>query len=176
MTLNSEIFRDFQLIYSEILKISQAESPYKFRLIGSYLLTFLIRLKEQRWQQYDPVQEGSRSSVLVKRFKELLEVHYVSNEEKEGTLPTLQMIAEAMHLHPSYLSQIIRHKTNKTVTEWINQAILRQAKSLLSRHELNFKEISHRLGYSEATHFGRFFKQQTKLSPGHYRQKIKNIT
>jgi AraC-like DNA-binding protein len=173
LNLSPGSYDDFERLYQEVKQLYQGNSPYRLRLIGSYIHTFLIRLMEQRWQNYNPIAEGSRTSQLIKKFKQLLESHYASDTSSDPRLPTLQQLSEEMNLHPAYMSQLIRLKTDKTVTDWINGKILSEAKAHLRTGKLNNKEISHRLGYSEATHFGRFFKQQTKLSPGEFRRKIK---
>lgn len=48
---------------------------------------------------------------------------------------------------------------------YIDEALVRQAKSLLSSTSLSIQQISDRLGFRNQSHFGTFFKRRTSLSP-----------
>jgi AraC family transcriptional activator of pobA len=131
----------------------------------------LLKIKERFWDTYNPIEEGSRSSQIVKSFKKLLEKHYL--ELARGVLETpfhVQNYASVLNLHPNYLSQVIKSKTGKSVAAWISEKSVATAKALLKNTVLSTKEIAYRLGYSEATHFSRFFKKQTGVTPAAYRK------
>ena len=55
----------------------------------------------------------------------------------------------------------------QTPQEWLNDARLREAKKLLSRG-LSVKEVSFKLGFKQASHFSRTFKQRTGQPPSVY--------
>ena len=136
-------------------------------------MVLLLKIKEQFWQDYNPIEEGDRHSQIVRAFKKKLEEHYLKANIAEGIVYNLQIadFADALHLHPNYLNQLIKSKTGKTVHQWITDKAISQAKSLLKNTSLSAKEIAHRLGYSEATHFSRFFKKHAKMTPSAYRKK-----
>ena len=91
----------------------------------------------------------------------------------EEQAPKLQVqdLAAEMNLHPNYLNSVIKSKTGKTVNQWISRRSTAVAKSLLLNTTLSAKEIAYRMGYSEPTHFSRFFKKQTGMAPRTFRQK-----
>ena len=82
----------------------------------------------------------------------------------------VQDYAEALHLHPNYLSNVISSKTGKSVGHWIAEKTIAEARALLQHSALPIKEIAYRLGFAEPAHFSSYFKKHTQLSPGVYRK------
>ena len=117
------------------------------------------------------MDEGDRSSQIVKTFKQLLETHYL--ELTKGQLNHMYQVkdyAKEQNLHPNYLSHVIKSKTGKSVNNWISEKTISTAKSLLKNTSLTSKEIAYKMGFSEPTHFSSYFKKHTGITPGNYRK------
>jgi len=84
-----------------------------------------------------------------------------------------QYLAKKLNLHPNYLNAVIKSKTGRTVNDWISKRTLSVAKSLLINTSYSSKEIAYKLGFSESTHFSRFFKKHSKLTPNTFRKSNK---
>ncbi|MEL6537955.1 MAG: helix-turn-helix transcriptional regulator [Bacteroidota bacterium] len=165
-------FSEIELYYLQILKEYRGDSVSKYRIIGSLFVVILLKLKEQFWSDYEPLEEGDRSSLIVKGFKRLLEQHYKDlTEGKAQTQFKAKHYAEALHLHPSYFSTVIKSKTGAPVSQWISDKTLTQAKALLAHSGSTIKEIGYQLGFSETAHFSNFFKKHAGLTPSEYRMK-----
>ncbi|MFK7949183.1 MAG: helix-turn-helix domain-containing protein [Saprospiraceae bacterium] len=165
-------FEEFETLYKQILIEFKKDSPYKNKIIGNLFSVLLLKIKEQFWANYNPIEEGNRGSQIVKSFKILLESAFkevLRNEQNDVNLQA-QYFAEKMNLHPNYLNSVIKSKTGKTVNDWISSRTLSVAKFLLINRSYSFKEIAYRLGFSEPTHFSRFFKKNTTLSPTAFRK------
>ncbi|ETZ24713.1 AraC family transcriptional regulator [Pedobacter sp. V48] len=166
-----EQFDEIEKLYHQIHKEHLGNSIYKNRIIGSLFVVLLLKIKEYFWQNYNPIYEGNRSSFIVKVFKKNLEDHYRAVVfGQENILYRVQDYADLQHLHPNYLSSVIRTKTGKPVSMWIAEKTVAKAKSLLHNSEASIKEISFTLGFSEATHFSNYFKKYTELTPVAYRK------
>lgn len=61
--------------------------------------------------------------------------------EKVDILFQVQDYAEAQHLHPSYLSTVIKQKTGKSFNSWIAEKIIAEAQAMLSRSPVSVQEI-----------------------------------
>lgn len=169
--LRPEQFAEMEYIYRQIHKEHLGESPYKNRIIGSLFVVLLLRIKEYFWQDYNPIYEGNRSSQIVKSFKQMLESHYRSLlAGKEDKAFRVQDYADQQHLHPNYLSTVIKTKTGKSISTWIAEKTIAEAKSLLQHESSSIKEIAYLLGFTESTHFSNYFKKHTGISPVAYRK------
>ena len=47
-----------------------------------------------------------------------------------------------------------------------------KAKKLLAENELIIKEISEELGFTDAPHFVKFFKKETGMTPGQFKETL----
>jgi len=169
-SLTPALFEEFEHIYQQIRREYQSHSPYRCELIGHLLVVLLLKMKEHLWQRYNPIQEGKRSSQIVRRFKQLLENHYHALRigHADGVLH-VQDYADDQHLHPNYLNTVIRTKTGKSVNTWITEKNITEAKALLQHTALTAKEIAYRLGFNEPAHFSNYFKKHTHSTPTAYR-------
>ncbi|MBI1766828.1 MAG: AraC family transcriptional regulator [Bacteroidetes bacterium] len=165
-------FEEFENLYSQILKEFEKESRYKNKILGNLFMVMLLKIKEKFWSAYNPIEEGNRDSQIVKSFKRLLETEFkevLKSNHSDGKLQ-VQYFAKKLDLHPNYLNSVIKSKTGRTVNDWISERTLSVAKSLLINKPYSSKEIAYKLGFSESTHFSRFFKKNTGLSPNTFRK------
>lgn len=169
--LQPAAFAEFEQLYLQIAKEYKGHSPYRSRMIGNLFVVLLLKIKEYFWEDYNPIYEGNRSSQIVKNFKRLLEKHYRDLSNGKATKPfRVQDYADAQHLHPNYLSNVIKSKTGKPIGTWITDKTIAEAKSLLQHSGISIKEIADRLGFTEPAHFSNYFKKHTAQSPVVYRR------
>jgi AraC family transcriptional regulator, transcriptional activator of pobA len=165
-------FEEFVILYEQILNEFKRDSRYKNKILGNLFTVLLLKIKEKFWSNYNPIEEGNRNSQIVKSFKQLLESEFrkaIDREQNESKLQA-QYVAEKLHLHPNYLNSVIKSKTGRTVNDWISKQTLTAAKNLLISTSYSSKEIAYKLGFSEPTHFSRFFIKHTRLSPATFRK------
>ena len=165
-------FEEFETLYGQIFKEFKKESEYKNKILGNLFMVMLLKIKERFWSTYNPIEEGNRDSQIVKSFKRLLETEFrkvLKSNHDEAKLQA-RFFAKKINLHPNYLNSVIKSKTGRTVNDWISKRILAVAKSLLLNTPHSSKEIAYKLGFSEPTHFSRFFKKHTELSPNTFRK------
>jgi AraC family transcriptional activator of pobA len=168
-------FEEFETLYNQILKEFKKESQYKNKILGNLFMVMLLKIKERFWSTYNPIEEGKRDSQIVKSFKRLLETEFkevLKNNHNDGKL-RVQHFAKKLNLHPNYLNAVIKSKTGRTVNDWISERTLSVAKTLLLTTPYSSKEIAYQLGFSESTHFSRFFKKNTEFSPNTFRKSNK---
>jgi AraC-like DNA-binding protein len=168
-----EQFQIIEELYRFIFREHHGHSPYKNKIIGSAVVTLLLKIKEYFFQDYNPIYEGNRSSQIVKTFKQNLEQHFRDLASgKTDTQLRVQDYADKQFLHVNYLSSVITSKTGKSISAWIADKTIAEAKVMLQDKLLNIKEIASRLGFLEASHFSNYFKKNTAQSPAEYRKQI----
>lgn len=165
-------YSEIETIYLQILKEYQGTSLYKEKIISNLLVALLLKIKALFWQNYYPLEEGNNQSRIVKTFKENLEKHYrdLAKDNVERVYQP-QDYANLQQLNPSYFSQVIKNKTGKSPSSWINERTTSYAKALLKNTSKSIKEITYKLAFAETAHFSNFFKKQTGFSPSAYRKK-----
>lgn len=107
---------------------------------------------------------GDRIEDTIEKLRLYLEKNFM-NEIKLGD------IAQGLNFNPSYLSKWFVKIVGETPSSYIIKIRISKAKHLLqSVQELTVKEIGESVGYVDQNYFSRIFKQQTGISPAHYRE------
>jgi AraC-like DNA-binding protein len=78
--------------------------------------------------------------------------------------------AHLLCITPKHLSAVIKEISGRTAGEWIERYVITEAKVLLKSTDLSMKEISDALNFSNQSFFGKYFRQQTGVSPSVYRK------
>jgi AraC family transcriptional activator of pobA len=103
---------------------------------------------------------------LLSRFEALLAAYFANSE---APLPTVQHFADALHVSPAYLSDMLRSLTGQSTQQRIHQALIEKAKGLLLTTSLSINETAFRLGFEYPQYFTRLFKSKTGLTPAAFR-------
>ena len=104
---------------------------------------------------------------LLSRFEALLASYFAAG--KEPPLPTVQHFADALHVSPAYLSDMLRTLTGQTTQQHLHQALIEKAKRLLLSTSLTINETAFQLGFEYPQYFTRLFKRKTGLTPAAFR-------
>lgn len=107
----------------------------------------------------------NRSQLLAAAFKKLVNAHF-SGERN------LKFYAEKLFVSPKHLTEILKQVSGKTAGEWIDEAVILEAKVLLRNPALSIAQIADMLQFADQSTFGRFFKNLAGQSPLSYRQSL----
>ncbi|MEW7289304.1 helix-turn-helix domain-containing protein [Aquimarina sp. 2304DJ70-9] len=166
--LDEERFIELHHLAEQILFEQNKKSALRHKIVSSLFMVFLLKVKEFLLQDNSFKIAYDRDSQIVNQFKKDLESVFRSDALKNGDLQ-VAAFAEAQQLHPAYFSTVIKTKTDKSANRWIQDKIIIEAQALLSKSSTAVKEIAYQLGFNEPTHFSKFFKKQTGLTPNQYR-------
>jgi AraC family transcriptional activator of pobA len=109
------------------------------------------------------VEKSPRSQIITQEFRKLLVREY-----KQWKSPG--EYAAALHLSAPYLNEAVKEATGFTVSHWIQQEIMLEAKRLLYHSACTVKEIAYGLGYEDHAYFSRLFKKTVGKTPGGFRE------
>ncbi|HPG07101.1 MAG TPA: helix-turn-helix transcriptional regulator [Saprospiraceae bacterium] len=107
---------------------------------------------------------------ILDRLEKLLDNYFVSDDLAQKGLPSVQYLAEALNLSPSYLSALLKELTGQTTQQHIHGKLIAKAKEKLSTTDLTVSEIAYALGFGQSQSFSKLFKIKTKQSPLEFRQ------
>ncbi|MGP4077087.1 AraC family transcriptional regulator [Halobacillus sp. K22] len=128
----------------------------------------LRELEENVIQSYmtrlQRAQEEPVHSPLVERSK-----HYIFQNLSEPL--SLQEIAAEMNVHPNYLSGVFKKEAGVSISHFINQERIKEAKEMLSISDFTLLDISMKLGFNSQSYFTRVFKKIEGIGPNEFRKK-----
>jgi AraC family transcriptional activator of pobA len=107
---------------------------------------------------------------ILDRLEETLTAYLNGDVLTKKGLPTVQYIADSLHVSPGYLSGLLKALTGQSTQQHIHEKLIEKAKEKLSTTGLSVSEIAYELGFEHPQSFNKLFKTKTKLSPLEFRQ------
>lgn len=95
-------------------------------------------------------------------FNMLIDAYYKKDK-------TVSFYAEQLNITANYLNILCKKHLKVKAIQLIHQRVLTEAKRLLQNKKLSIKEITYNLGFSDFSHFSRFFKNQAGVTPSEFR-------
>ncbi|MFT4233149.1 MAG: AraC family transcriptional regulator [Leucobacter sp.] len=83
---------------------------------------------------------------------------------------TVSSCAARLGVTTGYLAEQVVADTGSTPGRILRTAVAREAQRLLSGTDMSAAQISHRLGFNEASYFSRFFRREVGCTPTEYRE------
>lgn len=132
-------------------------------VIKNEVHNLVLNISDKRRKEHgDKIYKADRQKMILERFKNLLNGHCEKQHE-------VSWYAEALTISADYLSKITKENDGRSARAWINEAIIAKAASLMHYADLNIKEISEKLNFTDQSSFGRFIRKNTGMSPKEFR-------
>ena len=113
-------------------------------------------------------RKSVNNDILIK-LDEILDNYFNNEDSLINGIPTVQLLAEALNISPSYLSDMLRNITGQNAQQHIHNRLVEKAKEMLSTTNLSISEIAYQLGFEHPQSFSRLFKNKSGLSPVKFR-------
>lgn len=107
----------------------------------------------------------AKDSVLVQRFKTLIEQNFASHW-------TVSQYAKALSISPTHLSRLTRAANGISALRMIEARLMREARRNLAYTNLSISSIAYTLGFSDPAYFSRVFTRDAGISPKAFRSQI----
>ncbi|MCU0418615.1 MAG: AraC family transcriptional regulator [Cyclobacteriaceae bacterium] len=113
-------------------------------------------------------RQGARSSparytIIYKRFKELLDTHFLSQW-------AVSAYASELAITSHHLNEVCKRVTGRTATEVIRARCILEAKRLLTFGHASVSEVAAQIGYFDSSYFAKMFKAETGTTPVAFRE------
>ncbi|WP_439554865.1 helix-turn-helix domain-containing protein [Dyadobacter sp.] len=132
-------------------------------------LELLLTYAERFYQRQFLTRRVSHHS-LLERVESLLAERFTDDMLATQGVPTVECVAEALHLSPDYLSRLLTTLTGQSTRHLIQDKLINLAKQKLSTSDLSVNEIAFQLGFGHAQSFCKLFRNKTKYAPVAFRQ------
>ena len=113
------------------------------------------------------IEQMENTDSLIHQVKKYIQNHLSEELSRE-------QMADSVYLSPDYLSRVFRRETSMSMSEYITQERIREAKKLLSDTHSPIGEISFRVGYSNWAYFSKVFKEKVQMTPAQYRAQCRS--
>ena len=163
----SQSLRSFISMVEQELKGS--ETDFSSEIIGGLIAATIYKVGDilthyltEHPEVDSPIH--NRAEEYFRQFTELLGEHY-KHERSVG------FYARQLCITPKYLTTIIKRISGKSVSEWIDNYVILEAKTLLKYSNMSVQEIAYYLNFPNQSFFGSYFKRNAGMSPSQYKAK-----
>lgn len=168
-TPNKKDIKKLSYLVGEMIEELNADYLLKMEQLSALIKSFLIinfRI-EGNLDSHEIKIENPKQNEIVERFFKHLEKNYTE-------LHKVSDYADLLSLTPNYLNEVIKANTGKSPKEIIQDRIILQAKRFIAYTDNTLKEIAFQLGFSEPTHFSKFFKSYTGQTFKEYKENLES--
>lgn len=119
-------------------------------------------------------KSGLTKNTGDKKYEELIHLMQAESYYKNNQL-SLNDLAEALAIHPNYLSQIINEKENKSFYDFVNAFRIEEFKRLIAipeNQQFTLLTLAYDCGFNSKSSFNRNFKKATGQTPSQYANSI----
>lgn len=164
--MEPDMMEESLMIYNEIKKkLSNPDYRFKEEVAKSYIQIMLCNFFDRFVLKNETTEEQapkSRKEELFKNFIKLVKDNYLNHR-------SITFYADKLCVSPKYLSSVVHKVSEKYATEWINQYVILEAKSMLRMEDTNIKDVSNHLNFANQSFFAKFFKKHTGYTPKEYK-------
>lgn len=139
------------------------------------LLTWLLLDLNREYAAAGPLPPDVQAGERVKHKKIITEVlDYIGAHFCEDI--NFGELAGKLYVNQSYLSREFRKSTGYSLSKFLSNKRIREARELLRSTEWPVSEIASRVGYNNISHFNWIFKKEIGISPREFRKKTSEVS
>ncbi|MEJ7662666.1 MAG: helix-turn-helix transcriptional regulator [Hymenobacter sp.] len=170
LPLTETDFTALEVIFRKMAGEITSDYAHKYDLLRAYLLELIHAGQKLQPAPTRPAAHHAAAR-LAARFADLLERQFpLETPQRRLRLRTAQDYAGQLAVHVNHLNRVLKEVTGLTTTALLASRVVQEAKMLLKHTSWTVSEVADSLGFADAAHFCNFFKRQTGLVPGAFRE------
>ncbi|WP_333848171.1 AraC family transcriptional regulator [Alistipes finegoldii] len=143
------------------------ETHFSFDIVSGLIAATIYKVGDIMYHYLAEHPEGqnnshNRAEEYFKQFTHLLGEHF--REER-----SVGFYARQLCITPKYLTTLIKRISGQSVSEWIDNYVILEARTLLKYSTMSIQEIAYYLNFPNQSFFGSYFKRNTGMSPSQYK-------
>lgn len=167
-TVSNKKLLMFHMIHSYMkVMMKERNDFYRDMILFEYIKIFLYEACHLMDDTYSDGIPKNKERNITSNFFQLLENGYRQNRKVED-------YADRIGITAKHLAFVIKKTTGKFPSEWMDNYVLLESKRLLRSTDICIQDISYDLNFSTPSHFGKFFKGKTGMTPKEFRNSIFN--
>ncbi|MCD0465980.1 AraC family transcriptional regulator [Flavobacterium sp. ENC] len=145
-----ELFETVSLLHRSFENTCSNKTPIVNGLFSTLIYRFVNIYSDA---SQSAAELKNQSAVIYSNFKKLI--------SDSTFLETPSFFAKKLNITTSHLNYCVNISTGKSVTYWLQNAMILEAQRLLYYTDNDVKEIAFKLGFEDHTYFSRLFKKIT---------------
>lgn len=163
----------FSKIFQEMKQEMIQDFNFKYDVIRIRILQLVLDALKLRPAEQFQTRDSNSAIRISGYFIELLEGQFpIYDQSYRMILRHPHEFAETLSVHVNHLNRSLKQVTDKTTTQLIANRMVKEAKILLQDVEWSIMGIAWSLGFEDLSHFIKFFKKNTNLTPSAFRKNI----
>lgn len=179
---------------NELLRVRTMQSLQQLEMLIHSIIVYMLRelrryeaiqsaTEKQVWRQLNATSKLRELTLLIthmveKAFSEhsnkrpQVSIH-VAKDFIESHLSediAAEEVAQYLNISVSYFSTIFKQQYGMTFIEFVTQARIERAKSLLSITKKSISDVAKSVGYTERRYFNKVFQKRVGMLPSEYRE------
>jgi AraC family transcriptional regulator, transcriptional activator of pobA len=164
---NNELIAGY---FEKMYNLLHSDHPERMNMLFHYINIFLYECKHA-FSANLPLQNTSKDTTLNNFLHSLNNYFMELHKGKMEKAVSLKYVANELHLHPTYLSNLLKQQTGKTAAQLVRERLILEAQSLLKNTDMTVAEVAYYLHFKDNSNFAKFFRHQVGQSPSDYREK-----
>jgi len=129
------------------------------------LLVYCSRFYERQF-----IVRNEVNKCLMKKTDKFINEYYLNGKGKSKDLSPTKYFADLLGMSPAYFTDLLKHETGHTVTEYIQAKRMEIAKKWLRETDKTVANIATTLSFSSLEYFCRLLKKVIGYTPDEYRK------
>ena len=153
----------FHIIHSYLKVLMKERNDfYRDMILYEYVKIFLYEACHILDDTASQSNLGKKDRNITSQFFQNVDRYYKENRKVE-------YYAQLIGITPKHLAHIIKKTTGKYPSEWLENYAILESKKLLRSTDDSVQNISYDLNFATPSHFVKFFKAKTGMTPKEFR-------
>jgi len=113
-------------------------------------------------------ENSENNPVIIRKIQEYIKTNFKDKVSRKD-------IASHVYLNPAYLSRLFKKETGMTLTEYVTELRVAEAKRLLIETDNTITAIAEDIGYYNYSYFSKIFREIVGVTAGEYRKNYQHV-
>ena len=158
----------FHIIHSYLKVLMKERNDfYRDMILLEYVKLFL-------YEACHILDDTASQSNLAKKDRNITNMFFMNVDKYFKENRKVEFYAQLIGISPKHLAHIIKKTTGKYPSEWLESYVVLESKKLLKSTDESVQNISYDLHFATPSHFVKFFKAKTGMTPKEFRDNKNN--
>ena len=168
LTLNNDnlaFYSRFYDLLSIVVELGK-DNPFRTQVVQSLFRAAMLGMCGEIMLKFPLDAAVDKTQISNGHFQRFLLLLHDSDVKYRS----VESYASELCISPKYLTSICKNYSGKTASDWIREQVLEDIRYYLKKTDLSIKQVSARVGFSNASFFGKYVKEHLGMTPNEFRK------